>query len=484
MNNNPGPWTVDDVLKATGGRLISGAAGARFRGISIDSRTIRRGDLFVAIAGDNYDGHDFLEKACRAGAPGVLIAERYPGRDSLLSNGKVLCIVVADTLKALGDLAAFHRRKSPVSVVAVTGTNGKTTTKEMAAAVLGRTFKVLKTPGNFNNLVGLPLTLFGLDAGHEWAVLEIAMNRPGEIRRLAEIAKPNFGVITNIGAGHLEGVQDLDGVMAAKGELLDVLGQDGIAALNADDERVARLAARFHGRVVAFGIYGSAEVWGAPVGQTLSGACFDLGWRNESTRVTLKIPGMGAVYNALAAAAVGYGVGLPMVEIKKGLEQTAALPGRMEIMALTGDIHLVNDTYNANPASVSAAIKALDALKGDGRGLLVIGDMLELGEHARNAHKEIGIKAARAGLSGLFATGEFAGDVADGAAGAGMDTRKIHTGTKEALIQALEHSVKPGDWLLIKGSRRMAMDQVVDKLRSHIGANRRSGAASGEDCNG
>ncbi|MBW1896097.1 MAG: UDP-N-acetylmuramoyl-tripeptide--D-alanyl-D-alanine ligase [Deltaproteobacteria bacterium] len=379
MSNHPDPWPVTDVLEATGGRLIGGSEGGQFGGISTDSRTTKAGELFVAITGEMHDGHRFLEKAFQVGAQGALVSESYLREESSSPKREQLWIAVPDTLKALGDMATFRRRQSPASVVAITGTNGKTTTKEMTAGVLGQAFDVLKTPGNFNNLVGLPLTLFGLSRNHEWAVVEIAMNHPGEIRRLAEIAEPDLGVITNIEPGHLEGVKDIEGVMKAKGELLDVLGEDGIAVLNIDDERVCRLAEKFPGRVVTFGIHNSAEVRGEAVSQTPSGSDFDLAWYDESVQVSLRISGMGAIYNALAAAAVGYRVGLSIDEVKKGLEGTVSLPGRMEIISLAGGIHLINDAYNANPGSVALAIETLRILKGQGRGHLVIGDMLELG---------------------------------------------------------------------------------------------------------
>jgi UDP-N-acetylmuramoyl-tripeptide--D-alanyl-D-alanine ligase len=469
MTNNAKPWTVLDALQATGGRLVLGNEGMPFQAISIDSRTAKAGDLFVAIAGANHDGHDFLQEAFDRGAHGVLVAEDYVGREPPVSQEDKFWVAVPDTLRALGDLAAFRRRQTDVSVVAITGTNGKTTTKEMTAAVLGQAFSVLKTPGNFNNLVGLPLTLFALADSHEWAVLELAMNHPGEIRRLAEVANPDLGVITNIEPGHLEGVKDIDGVMAAKGELLEGLGQDGTAVLNVDDERVCRLAERFDGRVVTFGIHSSAEVSGTPVSQSRTGSSFELNWYDESVRVSLKIPGEGAIFNALAAAAVGYRVGLSLEEVKRGLESTDPLPGRMEILTLPGGTHLVNDTYNANPGSVAVAIETLGSLKGSGRGIFVIGDMLELGEHTEAAHKQIGILAARAGLSGLYATGDFAGNVVEGATGAGMDHKKIFVGTWEEIVEALKHRLGPGDWVLVKGSRLMAMDRVVEGLRSEMG---------------
>jgi UDP-N-acetylmuramoyl-tripeptide--D-alanyl-D-alanine ligase len=465
MTNDPQSWTVSDVLQATGGRLLFGNEGSRFRGVCTDSRIAQTGDLFVAILGQQFDGHSFLEEAFNKGVLGVVVAEDYVAAKSPVSGDDKPWIAVPDTLKALGDLAAFRRRHSDVSVVAITGTNGKTTTKEMTASVLGEAFSVLKTPGNFNNLVGLPLTFFSLSEAHEWAVVEIAMNHPGEIRRLTEISDPDLGVITNVEPGHLEGVRDINGVMAAKGELLEGLKEDSTAVLNVDDERVCRLAERFGGRVVTFGIHSSAEVWGTPVSQTRAGSSFDLCWYEESVRVSLKIPGRGAIYNALAAAAVGYRAGLSIQEVKKGLESTVPLPGRMGVSTLPGGIHLIDDTYNANPGSMAVAIETLCALKGRGRGVFVMGDMMELGEHAPSAHKQIGILAARAGLSGLYITGDFAGQVAEGAAGAGMDRGNIFVGTREEIAKVLKDRLSPGDWLLVKGSRLMAMDKVVQALK-------------------
>jgi len=465
MTNDLKTRTVSDVLQATAGRLVCGNEGARFQGISTDSRTIKAGDLFVAIAGQEHDGHNFLKEVFHKGALGVLVAEHYIIKQSPVPRQEEIWMAVPDTLRALGDLAAFSCRQSNVSVVAITGTNGKTTTKEMTAAVLGQAFEVLKTPGNFNNLIGLPLTLFGLKDSHEWAVLELGMNRPGEIRRLSEIADPDIGVITNIEHGHLEGVKDIDGVMEAKGELLEGLRQDSAAVLNVDDQRVCRLAERFGGRVVTFGIQSSAEVSGTPVSQTRSGSIFDLSWYDESVRVRLKVLGKGAIYNALAAAAVGYRVGLSIQEVKKGLESAVSLPGRMEISTLPSGIQLIDDTYNANPGSVAVAIETLCSLKGNGRGILVIGDMMELGQHTQKAHKQIGTLAARAGMAGLYATGDFAEIVADGAAKAGMDPGKIFIGTKGQIVEAVKGHSGPGDWVLVKGSRLMAMEKVVEGLK-------------------
>jgi UDP-N-acetylmuramoyl-tripeptide--D-alanyl-D-alanine ligase len=469
MTADQRPWKVSEVLEATGGRLLCRDNDAVLTGISIDSRTIDKGALFVALSGQQHDGHRFVEQALSKGAGGVVVSEAYAAqatRDTLKDH---CCFAVPDTLRALGQLAAFRRRQSDVSVVGVTGTNGKTTTKEMTAAVLGRSFSVLKTEGNFNNLVGVPLTLFRLREDHEWAVLELGMNHPGEIARLAEISKPQVGIITNIGAGHLEGVRNLDGVARAKGELLEALGQDGTAVLNVDDERLCRMAEGFSGRVVTFGIHSSAEVWAVPVSQTISRSSFDLCWYDESTRVRLNITGLGAIYNGLAAAAVGYRLGLSMEEVKEGLESIQAMPGRMEILKLAGGLHAINDTYNANPASMAQAVETLCALKGNGRGVFIAGDMLELGEYAETAHGQLGVLVARSGIARLFVTGDHAAKVADGAVGAGMEAGRIFVGSKAQILDALKGCLGPGDWILVKGSRMTAMEDIIKGLQGRGG---------------
>jgi UDP-N-acetylmuramoyl-tripeptide--D-alanyl-D-alanine ligase len=471
MTNDQNPWSVSNVLEATGGRLAAGKESVGLSGISTDSRILKSGELFVAIKGENFDGHQFVKEVLKKGDGGVLVAETYVTSELPdLGEGSSCVIVVPDTLKALGDLAGFHRRRNHASVVAITGTNGKTTTKEMTATMLGKSFYVLKTAGNFNNLVGLPLTLLGLENDHELAVLELAMNHPGEIARLTAICKPEVGVITNIEPGHLEGVKDIDGVMRAKGELLEGLGDNGTAVLNIDDQRICRLAEQFEGRVISFGIHSSAEVWATPVSQAASNCSFDLSWYNESIRVRLGIPGNGAIYNALAAAAVGFRLGLSLEEVKEGLESTVTLPGRMEIMTLPGGIHLINDTYNANPGSMTQAVETLCTLKGNGRGIFIAGDMLELGDHAKSAHKELGVTVSRAGIARLYATGAFAQTLADGAEGAGMDPENIFVGSQEAILDALKGRLGPGDWVLVKGSRLMAMEKVVEGLRGHVEA--------------
>jgi len=461
-------WSADEIYRATGGRLVAGRKDVSCKGISTDSRTVKKGNCFVALPGEKYDGHAFIQKALNNGAKGLVVSESYISdiSDRPLDWAGVYVIAVPDTLKALGDIATFHRERSRVSVVAITGTNGKTTTKEMTARILERSFSVLKTRGNFNNLIGLPLTLLRLNPAHEWAVLELAMNHPGEIERLARICNPQLGVITNIAPGHLEGVRDLDGVMHAKGELLEVLGEGGTAILNIDDPKVCQLAERFPGRVVPFGVHRAAEVWAVPFHHTASGCSFDLHWQNMATRVHLRTPGLGAIYNAVASAAVGYQLGLSIDEVKEGLESTPSVPGRMTILDLPGGIHLIDDTYNANPGSMTQAIETLTELKGNSRGILITGDMLELGEHSVAAHKELGALAAKSDISHLYATGEFAKTVAEGAKRAGMNGKQVSVCNPEEIVKEVTKRLAPGDWVLVKGSRLMAMERIVDALRA------------------
>jgi len=460
-------WNVADVLAATGGRLVQGGEPLSFSGISIDSRAIHPKELFVAITGDVHDGHDFIEDALDKGALGVLVSDDFVTRGMPSRKKRGIWIAVPDTRKALGDLATFRRRKLDVSVVAITGTNGKTTTKEMVSSVLEGRYSILKTKGNLNNLIGLPLTLLGLNENHEWAVLELGMNRPGEIRRLAQISIPDIGIITNIGHGHLEGVKDIDGVMQAKGELFQEMarGNGGFAIVNGDDQRAVRVAKGFTGQVVTFGITSSGlDVRGVPRGLAKRTNSFELFIENEKVMIQLPIPGIHNIYNALAAAAVGQQLGLSLEVIKNGLEKVAPIKGRMEIIPLRNGVHLIDDTYNANPDSMAAALKSLHSLKGKGRAVLVAGDMRELGEHARQAHRDIGIMAARMKTSLLFLTGKFAKDLAEGAISAGMESKDIFLGSHEAILDDLRGRLTPGDWILVKGSRAMAMERVVEGI--------------------
>lgn len=461
------PWTTGDVLAATGGRLVCGSFDQRFGGIGIDSRTIDPQALFIAIRGGTHDGHCFVADVTAAGVQGVLIetgkAADLPC-DRIGAQGGV-CIAVADTTRALGDLAAYHRRRHRAGVVAITGSNGKTSTRTMTTAVVARRFETLSPAGNFNNEIGLPLTLLNLTARHRWAVVELGMNHFGEIRRLAEICLPDIGMITNIGPAHLEGLGSIDGVMRAKAELLEKIKPEGTLVLNADDPRTRALARKSPQPVILFGLGEGADIRGKSIVATGQGNSFTLELPGESITVALRVHGDFMVVNALAAAAVGYRLGLPAREIKAGLESFRPVGGRMRVLETALGLHIIDDTYNANPGSMASAIQTVAALSAGKPAILVAGDMLELGDHAVDLHEKIGRAAARAGIDRLYVTGGFAEATAQGARKAGMAGRRIFIGRRRDIIADLKTRLAPGDWLLIKGSRGMALETVTAAIR-------------------
>ncbi len=463
---NPIPWTTAEILEATGGDLLVGDLKYSFSGISIDSRNISVDELFVAIKGDTHDGHSFTGDVIEHGVSGLLIdranTHTLPGKEST-ENG-IVCITVSNTIRALGDLAAFNRKRSNAAVVAITGSNGKTSTRKMTAGVVSRRFSTLSTSGNLNNQIGLPLTLLNLNLNHRWAVLELGMNSPGEIKRLGEICSPDIGVITNIGPAHLEGLGSLDAVMQAKGELLEEIKPNGTAVLNADDPRVLQLAHYTSRKVLFFGRSKNARIGALSVKGTKTGLSFSLMLPEESITVDLKTPAVFMISNALAAAAVGYLLGLTAEEIKDGLEDFKPVTGRMNILKTGRGITIIDDTYNANPDSMKAAINTIRSLKGNNTGILVAGDMLELGEHAESMHKNIGRIAAGSDIAKLYVTGEFARTVAAGAMDQDMNPRDIFTGSKEEILEDIKDRLGPGDWVLVKGSRGMTMETIVQGL--------------------
>jgi MurE/MurF fusion protein len=470
-NQNRMPWRTAEILEATGGKLFCGSLDRTFSGVSIDSRKISAENLFIAIQGDVYDGHGFIGGVIEKGIGGFVIDERKINMVpvSEIQDRDMVCITVEDTRRALGELAAFHRRRVPVSIIAVTGSNGKTSTRKMTSAVVSRHFCTLSTQGNLNNDIGLPLTLLNLKPAHQWAVVELGMNRPGEIERLGEICLPDVGVITNIGPAHLEGLGSVDAVLKAKGELLAKIKPDGTAVLNADDPRLLKLAETASTDVLLFGLSEDANIRAESVRRHGEGLSFNLVLPDETVSVGLQSPAMFMISNALAAAAVGYLLGLSADEIKEGLETFEPVPGRMNIHKTPKGIHIIDDTYNANPGSMQAAIGTLTALRGKNRGFLIIGDMLELGEHSGPMHRMIGSVAAGSNIAGLYVTGNFADDVSAGALEGRMDSANIFKGTREEILKAITKKLAAGDWVLVKGSRGMAMETVVEGLKVWAG---------------
>jgi UDP-N-acetylmuramoyl-tripeptide--D-alanyl-D-alanine ligase len=466
MTDNSEMWTLDAVLKGTGGELLTEGKENWFLGISTDSRTLRPGELFVALVGEHFDGHQFVQQAASSGAAGVVVALEEAGKLNTRSL-PIPVIGVTDTLRAFGDLASFWRGRYSIPVVAITGSNGKTTTKEMVAAILNRTWKVLKNHGTLNNLVGVPLTLLQLDSTHEAVVVEMGMNQPGEIERLTEIVRPSLGMITNIQPAHLEGLGELDAIQAAKGALFAGMAAPGTIVVNRDDRRVLKEAAGFPGRQVGFSAKGhSAEVSLERVlGMDGGGSRFLLRLPEETLEIRLPVLGLHHIKNAVAAAAVAWALNLPANSIAVALGNFQPVDKRMEVLALPGDIHLINDTYNANPGSMAAALETLMQVSKQGRAFAVLGDMLEMGGESAFFHRQVGRIAAEEGVDHLLAMGKQASHFLAGAAEGGM--------ARDQLTEAADHEkiatqvyglLAAGDWVLVKGSRGMRMEKVVEAL--------------------
>lgn len=454
--------TLAQAARVLGADPGPAAGRVRLSEVSTDTRTLRPGALFVALRGENFDGHRFLKRAFEGGAAAAVVDRPVRGLDD-----QVL-IRVPDTLRGLGDLAGFMRRRRPLRVAAVTGSNGKTTTKEMLTAVLETTYHTLATAGNLNNLVGLPLTLFRLRPGHEAAVLEMGMNRPGEIARLTEIADPDVGLVTSVAPAHLEGVGGLRGVARAKGELYAGLKPSAVAVVNLDDPWVVRIAARATGPRLTFGFSRRADVRGRKVRRHgLKGVSFELVAPAGSAEVRLRLLGRHNVRNALAAAAAGTALGLAPDRIAAGLSQVGAYAGRLSLAELPGPVYLLDDTYNANPASVEAGLEVLAEVKGRGRAVAVLGDMLELGSAGREEHARLGRIAAERRVDLLIGVGPLTRGLIREAQKSGLNDAGTAWFADRAEAAAwLKTRLLPRDRVLVKGSRGMGMETVVQALEA------------------
>ena len=458
-------WNLSRILLATGGRFICGATRASFRLISTDTRTVQPGDLFLALVGDNFDGHDFVFEAVARGAAGVIVS-----RPVELTTVPV--VQVPDTLRALGDLAAYRRHLIPdLQVLAITGSSGKTTVKEMTAAILGRELNILKTSGNLNNLIGMPLTLLGVDYRHEAAILEMGMNHPGEIARLTEIADPDICCITNIQDAHLAGLGDIKGVARAKGEIFAGGKSWAKLVVNLDDKRIRAMARHFSHEKITFGRSSKAMVRATHIhNRGEEGMVFTLHVDGSRERIAIKAIGYHNVLNSLAAAALAYAAGSTMVDIIKGVTGFTSFDKRLQIEKWAG-LKIINDTYNANPASMTAAFAALKGLRGTSRTVAVLGDMLELGDKSELAHRRLGENSACQDFDYIFVIGDYSPLVAQGALDAGMSRRQIkNLKTREEIVEGIKKLVNlgeigRGDWLLVKGSRSMGMEKVIAGLK-------------------
>jgi UDP-N-acetylmuramoyl-tripeptide--D-alanyl-D-alanine ligase len=464
---------VADALRWTGAALLAGPADAVCTAVAIDSRRVVPGALFVAIRGPRHDAHAFLADTVRAGAAALLVepaAFAAAGGVGALPAGPAgppAVLAVVDTTAALGALAAGHRRTFAGPVIAITGSNGKTTTKEMTAAILATRAPCLKTEGNLNNQFGLPLTLLRLASEHRAAVVEIGMNHAGEIAPLAAIAAPTVGVVTNVGTAHIENLGSQDAIAREKGALFEALGREAVAVANADDPRVlAQLPRTRAARVLRFGRAAAADVRAeAETAPAAGGVAFEL--VAPAGRAAVRVPGDGTalVINALAAAAAALAAGAGLDDVVAGLAAYRPPAGRMARLALPGGVTVLDDSYNANPQSMEVALRSLAALKGAGRGVAVLGDMGELGALAPEAHRAAGRLVAELGLDLLFALGERAEDVVAAAREAGLAAACGFAGRDaHALAARLRAALRPGDWVLVKGSRSMRMERIVEAL--------------------
>lgn len=450
--------TARDVANLTGGELVSGPADAVVEAVSIDSRSAKPGDLFVAIQGPNHDGHDFVSGALEVGCAGVVVSKAVD------DTGSAFQVCVGDTTRALQDLAQGVRERAELSVVAITGSMGKTTTKEAAAAAIGSRHRVLKTEGNLNNLYGLPLSLLKLE-DEEVAVLELGMSEPGEIARLTEIARPDVGVLTNVAEVHLEFFPSIAQIAEAKGELLLGLAADAVAVVNADDPLVLEQARKFTGRHIRFGFAEDSDLRARELRRSTEGIRFLAAEGDHAVEVTTSLYGRHNVYNLLAGIAAARALDVPLEEAASSLTALAPTSHRGERISLPGSILLVDETYNSNPRALACALDALREETAE-RRVAVVGDMLELGPKALELHLAAGRYAAAVGVDLLVGVGSLGRTIVEGAREAGMgEARTATCADAERAGAYLASHLREGDVVLIKGSRSVGLDETVELLK-------------------
>lgn len=454
-------FTLEEIIRATGGSKI-GVGELRVAGVTTDSRTATAGDLFVALSGERFDGHDFVANAAEHGVRVFLLNREWAAGHSIPAGA--VAVVVPDTLRAFGDLAGWHRQRFTLPVVGVTGSNGKTTVKEMLAAIMVLTGPGLKTGGNLNNLIGLPQMLFKMTARDRWAVLEMGMSEPGEIDRLAEMAAPRVGIITNAFPAHLESMGSVEAVARAKGELFLRLPAGGCAVYNADDPLIAQCPAPHGVERLSFGLRGAEVSTESIRSHGREGQSFVLRLPVADIPVRLRVCGRHNIYNALAAAAAAHALGVEPELIRAGLEGFTPYARRFSLEEVDGVV-LIDDSYNANPASMVAALTTLRDIREECRAFAVLGDMLELGSISPEAHRELGLLAATC-VDRLYLLGEMAALVAEGAVEGGLAPDAIFRAqSHDEIIADLRNRLGKGDYVLVKGSRGMHMEVVADAVR-------------------
>lgn len=452
------PYTIHKIAEVTGGTLLQGNPATLVKGVCTDSRKAKAGDVFVALQGQQADGHDFAVKALEQGATALLVSQRV--REVAT---EVPVVLVEDTLQALQLLASHNRTSLNIPVVAVTGSNGKTSTKDMIASVLNTRYNTLKTEGNYNNELGLPLTLLNLTADHQAAVVEMGMRGPGEIDFLARLAKPTGAVITNIGEAHLERLGSVENIALAKTEVLEHIGAEGFAVLNADSPFLRELSGRCKGKVWLYSLAGPADIRGYNLRPDGNGVRYEILYPGGQGEIRLPVPGSHNVMNSMAAVGVGLQLGLQFDEIACGLEQVALTHMRLEILNVKG-MTVINDTYNANPSSAKAALQVLQETA-TGRKIAVLGNMFELGELEQSGHQEVGEAAAVLAVDYLVTVGNLAQWIARGGVKGGLHPGRVRQcENNDQAVEFLKDILQHGDTILVKGSRGMRMEEIVKEL--------------------
>jgi UDP-N-acetylmuramoyl-tripeptide--D-alanyl-D-alanine ligase len=447
--------SISRIAQLAGGVLDQGEGETIISRVSTDSRTLQPGDLFVPLRGENFDGHRFVAQASERGATGAMVEESWSGA----SPTEFALIRVPNTLVAYQTLAANYRQSLSLKVIAITGSNGKTSTKDFVAATLARRFGVTKTEGNFNNHVGLPQTMLAANSGDEIAVWEIGMNHPGEIAALAKLAAPDAAIITNVGLAHIEFMGSRDAIAAEKGALAEAVGEGGTVILNADDPFSASIAQRTRAKIVFAGVeHGSVRA--TDLRQSPTGCEFTILEGAHRCRAQLPVPGIHMVQNAMLAIAAGREFGLSLEECAAGLATTPLTKARLQIKEING-IQFIDDSYNANPDSMKAALRTLIELDADGRRIAVLGEMGELGKESDQGHREVGEAAAALGVDELIAVGATGAAIARAAKKAGLEKSRSVDSPEEA-AEFLAENASPGDLILVKGSRSARMERVLE----------------------
>ena len=449
--------SLDQIASFAGGTLSSGQGAAEVTRVSTDSRTLQPGDLFVPLRGENFDGHKFVAQAADRGAAGAMVEETWSG--AVPTNFGL--IRVADTLVAYQTLAANYRASLPLKVIAITGSNGKTSTKDFVAATLAKKFRVTKTEGNFNNHVGLPQTMLAANREDQIAVWEIGMNHPGEIAALAKLAAPDAAIITNIGIAHIEFMGSREAIAKEKGALAEAVSSGGTVILNADDPYSEGIAKRTAAKIILAGIE-NGLIRATDISQHSTGSEFTILEGAHRCRAQLPVPGIHMVQNAMLAIAAGRLFGLSLEECAVGLASTPLTKARLQIREIDG-IDFIDDSYNANPDSMKAALRTLVELEADGRRIAVLGEMGELGAESERGHSEVGEAAATLRIDELIAVGAAGAAIARAAQKAGLEN-SIAVDTVADAAQHLGKSAVPGDLVLIKGSRSARMERVLEEF--------------------